>query len=113
MAAVDVEDLQFAWPKQKPLLQIARLQLARGERVLLAGASGSGKSTLLGVIGGVIEPQHGSVRVLGHELTQLPARARDRLRGEHIGFIFQMFNLLSYLSVRANVLLPLQFSAAR
>ena len=113
MAAVDVEDLQFAWPKHKPLLQIARLQLARGERVLLAGASGSGKSTLLGVIGGVIEPQHGSVRVLGHELTQLPARARDRLRGEHIGFIFQMFNLLPYLSVRANVLLPLQFSAAR
>jgi putative ABC transport system ATP-binding protein len=111
--ALDIADLQFAWPRRAPLLTIERLRVNRGERVFLSGASGSGKSTLLGVIGGVLEPQRGSVRVLGHEIGGLTGRARDRLRGDHLGFIFQMFNLIPYLTVRANVLLPLQFSNAR
>jgi putative ABC transport system ATP-binding protein len=111
--ALDIADLQFAWPRRAPLLTIERLQLNRGERVFLSGASGSGKSTLLGLIGGVLEPQRGSVRVLGHDIRRLANRARDRLRGDHLGFVFQMFNLIPYLTVRANVLLPLQFSPAR
>src|SRR5581483_9925666 len=109
--ALDIEHLEFAWSHGEPLLEIERLRLSRGERVFLSGASGSGKSTLLGIIGGVLEPQRGSVRVLGRDVRALTGRARDRLRGDHLGFIFQMFNLIPYLTVRANVLLPLQFSA--
>jgi putative ABC transport system ATP-binding protein len=81
--------------------------------VFLRGPSGSGKSTLLGLIGGVLVPCSGKILLLGSELGSMGASARDRFRGEHLGFIFQMFNLIPYLSVRANVLLPLDFSPAR
>jgi putative ABC transport system ATP-binding protein len=111
--AIDVHDLRFAWRGQPSLLEIERFTVARGERVFLKGPSGSGKSTLLGLIGGVLAPQAGSVRLIGTALNNLSASARDRFRGEHLGFIFQMFNLIPYLSVRANVLLPLGFSPAR
>jgi putative ABC transport system ATP-binding protein len=68
---------------------------------------------LLGLVGGVLRPQSGSVRVLGTSLGTLPAGQVDRFRGDHIGFVFQSFNLLPYLSVAANVMLPLQFSPVR
>jgi putative ABC transport system ATP-binding protein len=87
--------------------------VARGERVFLRGPSGSGKSTLLGLIGGVLVPQRGSVRLLGTDLAALSPSGRDRFRGEHLGFIFQMFNLIPYLGVLENVILPAQFSPAR
>ncbi len=112
-AAIELRDMQFAWPGKPPLLSIAALSVEAGERVFLRGPSGSGKSTLLGLLGGVLTPNSGSVRVLGTELTTLSASARDRFRGEHIGFIFQMFNLIPYLSVRENVLLPTRFAPAR
>jgi putative ABC transport system ATP-binding protein len=111
--AIEVRDLQFAWPGKPPLLSIARFAVARGERVFLRGPSGSGKSTLLGLIGGVLQPGRGSVRLLGTEISTLSASARDHFRGEHLGFVFQMFNLIPYLSVLQNVLLPAQFSRAR
>lgn len=110
---VELESMTFAWPGQPAILSIDELALRPGERVLVSGASGSGKSTLLGLIGGVLEPRSGSVRILGRNLSQLEPAARDRFRGDHIGFVFQMFNLIPYLSVRANVLLPLQFSRSR
>jgi putative ABC transport system ATP-binding protein len=81
--------------------------------VLVHGPSGSGKSTLLGLLGGVLLPQHGVVRVLDTELTRLGAISRDRFRADHIGFIFQQFNLIPYLSVVDNVLLPCRFSRRR
>jgi putative ABC transport system ATP-binding protein len=111
--AIELDRLKFAWPGGRTLLQIDRLVLERGERVFLSGPSGSGKSTLLGLVGGVLRPQSGTVRVLGTSLSSLPARRVDRFRGDHIGFVFQNFNLLPYLSVTANVMLPLQFSQAR
>lgn len=111
--AVELEDVTFAWPGGPALLDIRRLAIARGERVFLRGPSGSGKSTLLGLIGGVLTPGAGSVRVLGEPLHQMTPAARDRFRGEHVGFVFQMFNLIPYLSVRENVLLSLRFSPAR
>ena len=80
---------------------------------MLRGPSGSGKSTLLSLLAGVLKAQSGSVRVLGHELGALTDSARDSFRADHIGVIFQMFNLIPYLSVRENVCLPCAFSARR
>jgi putative ABC transport system ATP-binding protein len=112
-AAIEVRDLTFAWPGNPPLLRIARFAVARGERVFLRGPSGSGKSTLLGLVGGVLQPAGGSVRLLGTEISGLSASVRDRFRGEHLGFVFQMFNLIPYLDVLQNVMLPALFSPAR
>jgi putative ABC transport system ATP-binding protein len=111
--AVELEGVDFGWPRKQVLLKIDHLAINRGERVFLRGPSGSGKSTLLGLIGGVLAPRTGRVRLLGTDLGSMSAGGRDRFRGEHLGFIFQMFNLIPYLSVRANVLLPLDFSPAR
>ena len=112
--AVDIEDLRFAWVKGAPaLLEIGAFRLERGERLFLRGASGSGKSTLLGLIAGVLEPQSGRIEVLGHEVSSLSPAARDRVRADHLGVIFQLFNLVPYLSVVGNVTLPVRFSTAR
>jgi putative ABC transport system ATP-binding protein len=111
--AIQLSGLRFGWPGGAALLDIAELRVARGERVFLRGPSGSGKSTLLGLIGGVLAPDAGAVRVLGQPLHEMSAAARDRFRGEHVGFVFQMFNLLPYLTVRENVLLALRFAPAR
>jgi putative ABC transport system ATP-binding protein len=111
--AIQITGLEFAWADRDPVLKIDRLQVERGERVFLTGASGSGKSTLLGLIGGVLQPRTGSIRVIDVLINELRVSERDGFRGEHLGFIFQMFNLIPYLTVRENVLLPLQFSAGR
>jgi len=110
---IDIENLVFAWKGGPQVLNVPSFRLEAGERVFLRGPSGSGKSTLLGLIAGVLAPQQGSVRVLGEDMTALSASRRDRLRADHVGVIFQMFNLVPYLSVTGNVLLPLRFSPAR
>jgi putative ABC transport system ATP-binding protein len=111
--AVELREVTFGWGPGKPLLEIGSLEVVAGERVFISGPSGSGKSTLLGLIGGVLTPTGGTVRVLGESLGELSAAGRDALRVDRIGFIFQMFNLLPYLSVRDNVALPCRFSARR
>ena len=111
--AIQIEQLRFAWRTAPTLLDIDHFSIARGERVFLQGASGSGKSTLLGLLAGVLLPQHGTVRVLGEELSALRAAQRDRFRADHIGFVFQMFNLLPFLSVRENIQLTCRFSVQR
>jgi putative ABC transport system ATP-binding protein len=113
VSVVELQDVAFGWRREQPLLQIPAFRVAAGERVFISGPSGSGKSTLLGLIGGVLTPGGGTVRVLGKSLGELSAAQRDALRVDGIGFIFQMFNLLPYLSVRDNVVLPCRFSARR
>jgi len=112
-AAIEAENIAFSWPGKPPVIDIDRFQVARGERVFLRGPSGSGKSTLLGLVGGVLNPARGRILLLGTDVTALSAAGRDRFRGDHLGFIFQMFNLIPYLGVLENVLLPAQFSQAR
>lgn len=95
------------------MLRIAQLDIAPRERVFLRGPSGSGKSTLLNLLAGVVLPQQGSVAVLGTNLGTLGGPARDRFRADHIGFVFQLFNLIPYLTVVENVVLPCLFSERR
>jgi putative ABC transport system ATP-binding protein len=110
---IDIEGLRFAWKSGPQVLDIEAFRLEAGERVFLRGPSGSGKSTLLGLIAGVLEPQAGRITVMGQDMSTLAAAKRDRLRADRMGVIFQMFNLVPYLSVTGNVLLPLRFSPAR
>jgi putative ABC transport system ATP-binding protein len=112
--AIDIQNLSFRWREDGPaILDLPELRIQRSERVFIKGSSGSGKSTLLSLIGGVLLPLQGTISVLGQQLGDLSGASRDRFRAEHIGFIFQMFNLIPYLSVQDNVLLPCQFSQRR
>ena len=113
-SVVALQDVRFRWPGAAALcLDLPALALAAGERVVLHGPSGSGKSTLLSLIGGVVTAEAGRVEVLGADLATLTQAARDRHRADHHGFIFQQFNLITYLSGRYNILLACRFSATR
>ena len=109
-----VEALRFAWPGMKaPCIDIEAFRITAGESVFLHGPSGCGKSTLLSLLAGVLVADEGRVTLLGHDWSQLSGAARDRCRVAHVGYIFQQFNLLPYLSVLDNVLLPCRFSRRR
>ena len=111
---IEIADLRFAWKRQeRSVLDIASLQIDRGERVFLRGPSGCGKSTLLNLLAGVTLPRSGKLKVLGQDMTVLRSAQRDHFRAHHVGFIFQMFNLIPYLSVIENVTLPCRFSSKR
>jgi len=111
---VELSSVRFSWGAASPIvLDIDSLRVAKAERIFLRGPSGSGKSTLLSLLAGVITPQEGAVRVLGQDIGRLGSAARDRFRADHIGFIFQMFNLIPYLSVVENVCLACGFSDRR
>jgi putative ABC transport system ATP-binding protein len=111
--AVAIRDLTFAYRPPARVLDIRAFDIARRERVFVFGPSGSGKTTLLGILAGVLKADGGSVRVLGTELAALSGGRRDAFRAVHIGYIFQMFNLIPYLSVLDNITLPCRLSAAR
>ncbi|MDX2269357.1 MAG: ABC transporter ATP-binding protein [Bryobacter sp.] len=114
MDAITIRDLEFRYRKQAPLvLQVPSFSLAQGEHCFLYGPSGCGKSTLLSLIAGVLEPTQGRVEVLGQDLAGLGRSGRDRFRGENIGYIFQMFNLIPYLSVVDNIELACQLHSKR
>lgn len=106
-----MDEVRFGWGGFE--LAVDRFCLARRERLLLVGPSGSGKSTLLSLVCGVTSARSGRVTVLGHDLASMTGAARDRFRAAHVGIVFQMFNLLPYLSAVDNVLLPLSFAPGR
>src|SRR3972149_1851741 len=81
------------------------LDLLRGELVVLLGPSGSGKSTLLNILGGLDVPTSGRVRFFEHDLTAAGEAERTRFRREHVGFVFQFYNLIPSLTARENVAL--------
>lgn len=111
---VHLVDLCFRFPEsQTDVLSIEQFTVAKGERIFIMGPSGCGKSTLLSLLGGVNVATSGDIVVLDTALNQLTGSARDHFRANHIGFIFQMFNLIPYLSMIDNVTLPCRFSNTR
>jgi len=88
-----------------PALRGVDLELHSGEFVVLLGASGSGKSTLLNILGGLDTPTEGEVRYLDHPLTAADESELTRFRREHVGFVFQFYNLIPSLTARENVAL--------
>ena len=111
---VELTDVCFFWPEQKvPTLNIDSLSIDKGEHVFISGNSGSGKTTLLNLLCGIHQAKTGSIKILGQDLNTLSNQQRDSFRGDHLGVIFQQFNLLPFLSVRENIQLPLGFSKKR
>lgn len=108
-----VENLRFGYGRGADLLDVPALTLDANESLFLFGPSGSGKSTLLNLLAGTLRPRAGRIGLGEHELTTGSTARRDRLRADHVGFIFQQFNLLPFLSVLENVLLPCRFSRRR
>ena len=107
---IETQDLHKEYKRDEfkvVALQSANIQIHKGEFIALMGPSGSGKSTLLHLIAAIDRPSHGSVRVLGQSLQDLSDKEIAHWRNEHVGFIFQTFNLIPVLTARENVELPL------
>ncbi|MBV7326899.1 ABC transporter ATP-binding protein [Chloroflexi bacterium TSY] len=108
---IHLQDVRFRWPRQEAdLLDIPELVVNKGEHLFIQGPSGSGKTTLLNLLTGINLPTAGSVTVLDTPLENLSNSRRDQFRADHLGVIFQQFNLLPYLSLLENVQLPCGFS---
>ncbi|MDX2203805.1 MAG: ATP-binding cassette domain-containing protein [Hyphomicrobiaceae bacterium] len=111
---VRIAHLSFRWPGAGAFsLSISEFRLRARSRTLLIGPSGSGKSTFLSLLCGILAPAEGRIEILGRDISRLSSSARDAFRAEHIGVIFQMFNLLPYGTVIDNVVLPLSFAPGR
>ncbi|PVE41252.1 ABC transporter ATP-binding protein [Limnohabitans planktonicus] len=111
---IEIEPLRYTWtPGGSDTLTLGRLQVNPGQTVFLHGPSGCGKSTLLGLLAGVLSPRQGRISLLGQDWASLKAGQRDAFRADHVGVMFQQFNLLPFLSVLDNVTLPCRFSNLR
>ena len=93
-----------------PILDIEEFHVAPGEQIVLVGKSGCGKTTLLHVIAGITRPESGKVRINDWDITLMPEAECDRFRAEHIGYVFQTFNLLRGFSALENVMLAMRFA---
>ena len=111
---LELDNLRYQHPGQaRPFIHIDHFALQAGERVLLHGPSGCGKSTLLSLVTGIRPARDGHIRVAGKPFSSLSQRRRDAFRADHIGVIFQAFNLLPYLNAVDNVCLSAGFSRRR
>jgi putative ABC transport system ATP-binding protein len=110
MALVEVRELTKTYQRDSqviPVLESLRLDVEKGEFMALMGPSGSGKSTLLNLLAGLDTPSSGSIRVDGEEVSAMKPKQLAAWRARHVGFIFQLYNLLPVLTAFQNVELPL------
>ena len=107
---IHLENLNFHYSQGDFQLSVPSLDVRRGERLAIVGASGSGKTTLLTILAGIHESGSGRIAVAGTNLDTLSDADRRRFRVKSIGLIFQSFELLEYLTVRDNILLPYRVS---
>jgi putative ABC transport system ATP-binding protein len=111
---ISLDQLRFRWrASASDVINIEKFTVAKREKLFIKGPSGCGKSTLLNLVAGVFEPTGGNIHVLKQSISQLSHAQRDVFRADHIGFVFQQFNLLPYLSLTDNVILPCHFSKLR
>lgn len=103
--SLKIQNLEFSYD-EKPFIKITDFRLSAGERVFLEGSSGSGKTTVLEILSGVLSPQKGDYFLDDICISKLNLKMKDQLRRDHISLIFQNFNLVPYLSVKENLLLP-------
>ena len=111
---IRLDSLRFYWSRVDDFkIYIPKLEIGKGEKVLLLGESGSGKTTLLSLICGFLSPISGDIFLNEQKLNDLKANKKDQFRSDNIGIIFQQFNLLPYANVIDNITLPLYFSKNR
>lgn len=111
---IKIKDLKFKYSNSPNLtLDIPEFNLPAGEKVFLFGPSGCGKTTFLEIIAGIHQPLEGSIEIANHNLMTMTAPQKDQLRADQMGYIFQSFNLIPYLSVIENITLPLYFSSKK
>jgi putative ABC transport system ATP-binding protein len=108
---ISISDLKFSYStKTNCILDIPEFELNSQETFFLFGPSGSGKTTFLEILAGILSPQSGKVVVDGVDLASLAPAQKDRFRAEHLGIIFQQFNLIPYLTMIDNIDLPFLFN---
>jgi putative ABC transport system ATP-binding protein len=111
---VSVKDLHFRYSTDNSsMLDIPAWSLEPGEQVFLYGPSGTGKSTFLNLLAGILLPNTGEICVLGKRLNTLSGRQRDKWRAQHIGVVFQQFNLIPYLDAVSNIALAAHFAGTK
>ena len=110
--AIHLENISFSFPEEPEniILKISQWNVGSGEHVFIHGPSGSGKSTLLNILSGMLEVNKGEISILGERLDLMKSYQRDAFRAQHIGYVFQQFNLIPYLSPIENIRLSLHFS---
>mgnify|MGYP000099982510 FL=1 len=110
--AIQLNDVHFAYPEapNADVLNIKSWSISAQDQVFVHGPSGGGKSTLLNLLSGMLTATTGEVNVLGERLDTMNARQRDRFRANHIGYIFQQFNLIPYIDAIDNIQLAHQFA---
>jgi ABC-type lipoprotein export system ATPase subunit len=109
---IDVRDLDFRYPDGDFALRIPQLAVASGSTVAVVGPSGCGKTTLLNLVAGIALPHAGSLTTHDVQVSTLTDRARRDFRIRHIGLVFQEFELLEYLNVLDNILLPYRINSS-
>ncbi|MHC4819964.1 MAG: ABC transporter ATP-binding protein [Planctomycetota bacterium] len=113
MAVLEISGLKKSYlspgGEQTPILVIPEFRLEAGGQIALHGSSGSGKTTFLNLISGVLRADEGRIVVAGHEMTSLSEAERDRVRAQHVGYVFQTFNLLQGYTAVENVMLGMMF----
>ena len=108
---INIREMKFSHDEisKKALIDIELWTVNRGERIFVHGPSGAGKSTLLNLVSGLLSCSEGEISVLGERLDRLNSRQRDRFRANHLGYVFQRFNLVPYLSAIENIDLARSF----